>query len=635
MTRSVEHIGEIERVVGGAVSTRDPAVVQSWRRCIDQYGLDPTRAQEAFILPEAELRSHRQQSEELIAIARSGLESLYAQIAGQNYVLLLGDRSGVAVEFLGDPDFDTRLRKAGLYLGAEWSEPRAGTCAIGACIATGEALTIHQSDHFDLTHTPLSCTAAPIYDTRGEFAAVLDISLLSSPIEKASQNMALHAVAATVRRIELANLMAQTRDEWVLRFSRAPEFLDVDPEAAVSLDGSGRILGMTHGGAQILARAAGLDWRRADLILGERVDRFFEMEVDDLADLTRRRPTRDRGVLTRDGRRLFAHAIEPQRPARRAPPRPAPLSALERLGRGDGRILALQARAARLAPTALPILIQGETGTGKEYLARALHEASGRGGAFVAVNCAALPEALIEAELFGHAPGAFTGANPRGRKGLVEEADGGTLFLDEIGDMPLPLQARLLRVLSEGEILPVGATKARRVSVRVLSASHRDLAALARTGGLREDLYYRLSAATLTLPPLRERADFDWLAQRILAGQEASLSPSGQGASLSPAALERLRAHDWPGNLRELGNALAVAAALCEGGVITPCDLPERLATPALPGPRAGRGGDPGAELAALLAECRGNVSEAARRLGVDRTTVHRRMRRAGLSPRN
>ena len=145
----------------------------------------------------------------------------------------------------------------------------------------------------------------------------------------------------------------------------------------------------------------------------------------------------------------------------------------------------------------------------------------------------------------------------------------------------------------------------------------------------------RLSAATLTLPPLRERADFDWLARRILAGQEASLSPSGQGASLSPAALERLRAHDWPGNLRELGNALAVAAALCEGGVITPCDLPERLATPALPGPRAGRGGDPGAELAALLAECRGNVSEAARRLGVDRTTVHRRMRRAGLSPRN
>jgi transcriptional regulator of acetoin/glycerol metabolism len=621
MTRTLEHIGEIERVVGGGPSTRDPVVVDSWRRCVERYGLDPTRAQEAFILPEAELRSHRQQSEELIAIARSGLEALYAQVAGQNYVLLLGDRSGVAVEFLGDPNFDHRLRKAGLYLGAEWSEPRAGTCAIGACIATGEALTIHQTDHFDLTHTPLSCTAAPIYDTRGEFAAVVDISLLSSPIDKLGQTLALHAVAGTVRRIELANLMAQTRDEWVLRFSRAPEFLDVDPEAAISLDGSGRILGMTHGGAQILARASGVDWRRADLLLGQEVGRFFDMEVGDLADLTRRRPSRDRMVTTRDGRRLFAHAIEPQRPPRRPTPPASVTGALERLGRGDARMAALQARAAKLARTAIPILIQGETGTGKEYLARALHEASGRAGAFVPVNCAAIPEALIEAELFGHAPGAFTGASPRGRKGLVEEAEGGTLFLDEIGDMPLTLQARLLRVLSEGEVTPVGATRARRVQVRVLSASHRDLAALVREGALREDLYYRLSAATLTLPPLRAREDFDWLAGRMLAGQG--------GPALSPAAAARLRAHAWPGNLRELANVVAVAAALSEGGVIEPWDLPETMSLPAL-APPARRGGE-AEDLAALLAACGGNVSEAARRLGVDRTTVHRRMRRAGL----
>ena len=610
----------------GRASTRDPWVVESWLRCLHDFRLDPTRACEAYILPETDLRSHRQQSEELISIARSGLEALYQQIAAQNYVLLLGDRSGVAVEFLGNPDFARPLQKAGLYLGAEWSEPRAGTCAIGACVATGEALTIHQTDHFDVTHTPLSCTAAPIYDTRGELAAVLDISLLASPIAKASQNLALHLVRAAVRRIELANLMAQTRNEWVLRFSTSPDFLDVDPEAAISLDGSGRIIGMTHGGAQILARAAGVDWRQPERIVGRPLGQFFDMDVSDLGALTRQRPTRDRLVIARDGHRLFAHAIEPQRrPARPRLPAAAPAipAALRGLGRDDPRIAALQTRAAKLARRALPILIQGETGTGKEFLARALHEASGLTGAFVAVNCAAIPESLIEAELFGHAPGAFTGASPRGRKGLVEEADGGTLFLDEIGDMALTLQARLLRVIAEGEVTPVGASRPRRVSVRIVSASHRDLAALVRAGALREDLFYRLSGATLTLPPLRERADFDWLAERLLGGR----------AQISPAAWLRLRGHDWPGNLRELSNVLAAAAALCEGEVIDPADLPETLgpAAAALPDrsdPRA-------AELRAALDATGGNVSEAARRLGLDRTTVHRQMRRFGLTARH
>jgi transcriptional regulator of acetoin/glycerol metabolism len=623
VTIARDHIVEIEEVLSGRGAGRDPLVIESWRRCVTEHQLDPARRCEAFILSEPELRSHRQQSEELIAIARSGLETLYSQVAGQNYVLLLGDSAGVAVEFLGDPNFDTRLRKTGLYLGAEWSEGRAGTCAIGACIASGKALTIHQTDHFDVAHTPLSCTAAPIYDTGGEFAAVLDISLLASPIEKTSQNLALHLVASTARRIELANLMARTRHEWVLRFSRSPEFLDVDPEAAISLDGAGRIIGMTHIGAQMLARVAGLDWRRPETIVGQPLERFFEMDVNDLADLTRQRPTRDRMVVARDGERLFAHAIEPQRARRRAAAPPVP-KALGALGRGPA-IAALQATAQKLAPTPLPILIQGETGTGKEFLARALHEASGRAGAFVAVNCAAIPEALIEAELFGHAPGAFTGASARGRKGLVEEADGGTLFLDEIGDMPLPLQARLLRVLAEGEVTPVGATRSRRVSARILSASHHDLPDLVARGLLREDLYYRLSAATLALPPLRAREDFDWLAGRFLAEGTVAITAE---------AMTRLRAHAWPGNLRELGNALAVAAALCEDDLITPADLPGALARTPAPLSLAAPSGA-GAEALALRAALDasgGNVSAAARQLGIDRTTAHRRMRRLGIA---
>lgn len=278
--------------------------------------------------------------------------------------------------------------------------------------------------------------------------------------------------------------------------------------------------------------------------------------------------------------------------------------------------VAVKDQARRAARSSSPVLILGETGTGKELLAQAIHSASPRAAApFVAVNIAAIPETLLESEFFGVAPGAYTGADRKGRSGKFELAQGGTLFLDEIGDMPLALQARLLRVLAEGEVTPIGALRPRRVDLRVISATHRDLPAQVRAGTLREDLYYRLSAATFVLPPLREREDFDWLTQRLLDGR----------ARLSPSASASLRARDWLGNLRELGNALAVAVALCEGGVIERADLPpEPGQTPAFDGEAEA--------LRAVLARCGGNVSEAARQMRVDRTTVHRRMRRLGVA---
>ncbi len=620
-----DHIKEIERVGQGSNTGRDAVVVASWRRCLETYQLDPAKAREAVIVSETRLREHRQQAEDLVHIARSGLERLYRQVAEQNYVLLLSDRQGVTVEFLGDPSFNNNLRKAGLYLGSEWSEPRAGTCAVGACITTGEPLTIHQTDHFDITHTPLSCTAAPIYDTQGALAAVLDISLLSSPILKASQNMARHLVSSTVRRIELANLMASSRHDLVLRFAGAPEFLDVDPEAAIAVDGAGRITGMTHGGAKLLAGSRGLDWRRPELLLGQLVTDFFEAEFGELASLTRASLPQDRRIALRGGAFLYAHAIEPQQriagqPAARLP---RALPALSRLGGACPAMDSLRRKVMKLAPARLPVLLQGQTGTGKEHLARIIHEVSGVSGRFVAVNCAAIPEQLIESELFGYAPGAFTGALAKGRKGLVEEAGGGTLFLDEIGDMPFAAQSRLLRVLAEGEVLPVGGSVPRKISFRVISASHRPLAALVAAGRFREDLYYRLNAAVLPLPPLSEREDFPWLLARLLEKHAAG----GRPLRLSPEARVLLLAHSWPGNIRELDNAIAFAAALCEDGVIGVEDLPEQLTL----SPHATAEGNDGDELRALLSSCKGNVSEAARRLGIDRTTLHRRMRRLGI----
>ena len=635
MVADRDHVREIESVLAGRRSARDPTVVKSWLRCVDEHKLDPARRAEAYIVPDTQLREHREQSERLIAIARSGLENLFRQVAGQNYVLLLADAKGVTVDFLGDPLFMDQLRKAGLYLGSEWSEHRAGTCGVGSCLVTGEAMTIHQTDHFDTTHTPLSCTAAPIFDTQGKLTAVLDISLLRSPQPKASQNLALHLVAASTRRIELANLMARMRSEWVLRFSRSPEFLDVDPEAAIAVDGSGRIIGMTHGGARLLARGGGLDWRAPNGIIGQPLSRFLDLGVDDLPSLTRIRPTEDRVITARDGSLLFAHAIEPHAPivGRGGSPDAIPKE-LRTLGNGDPAMAVLQAKAAKLAASDIPMLIRGETGTGKEHLARAIHASRRCTGRFIAVNCAAIPEHLIESELFGYLPGAFTGASPRGRKGLIEEADSGTLFLDEIGDMPYALQARLLRVLAEREIVPVGGSKPKPVRIKLVSASHHDLRQLVAEGRFREDLYYRLNAAVLTLPPLRQRSDLPWLIDRLL---EQRASSSGQPLELSPSARLALLRHGWPGNARELVNALDYAAALCEGGVIGIDDLPD-FDDPGQPSPAgmamAGEASDRTA-LEAALAATGWNISETARRLGLDRTTVHRRMKRFGIAAPN
>ncbi len=627
------HIREIEQVGLGRPTQRDAHVVDSWLRCLDQYRLDPAQACEAYIVPDGRLREHRQQSEALISIARSGLDHLFRQVAGQNYVLLLADRQGVTVEFLGDAQQTASLRKAGLYLGSEWSERRAGTCAVGACLESGEALTIHQSDHFDNTHTPLSCTAAPIYSADGELAAVLDISLLSSPILKASQNLALHLVTSTTRRIEMANLMARTSNEWVLRFARSPEFLDVDPEAAISLDGAGRILGMTHTGAKLLARAAGLDWRNPAALIGQPVTRFFDLRLDDLPRYTRGHAPQQRLIVARDGNALFAHAIEPNRHSRGASVavRGAP-SALRGLDGGDARMAAMLTRAAKLARQGLPLLLQGETGVGKEYLARAIHDGSQRTGRFVAVNCAAIPESLIESELFGYLPGAYTGAAAKGRKGLIEESDGGTLFLDEIGDMPLSLQTRLLRVLQERQVVPLGGGTPVAVDFALVSASNRRLREDADQGRFRADLYYRINGLAVELPPLRERGDFEALAARMLADIEPA-----RPLRMAPALLAQLAGHGWPGNLRQCASVLRTACAMldphedCLQWQHLPDDFQAELAQTARSGPRLDAAPQSLDELSRsavrqALENCRGNVTQAARMLGISRQTLYRKL---------
>ncbi len=565
-----DHINEIERVALGGTTPRDSAVVKSWLRCINDYGLDPTRAQEAYIVPHQQLKEHQEQASEIIRIGKFGLENLFHHVASQHYVLLLSDAKGVTVEFLGDPTFNNHLRKAGLYLGSEWSEYRAGTCAVGSCIVSREPVVIHQDDHFDTSHIGLTCTAAPIFDTLGDITAVLDISQLRSPTEKVSQSLALHLVTATARRIELANLIARSRHDWILRLSRSPDFIDVEPDAAISIDSHGKISGMTHGGLATLAQSVHIRDLDTTRMIGEPISRYFDIDLNSLPRFMRDQPAGQRFLRLANGTVLFASSSAPTTSYRTPSTVESTIAAsesLRKLSYGDPAMEALQTKAARLARRDIPILIQGETGAGKEYLARAIHDSSDAQGSFIAVNCAAIPEQLIESELFGYSAGAFTGALAKGKQGLIEAANGGTLFLDEIGDMPLSLQSRLLRVLSEQEITPIGSQKAKPVSFRLLSASHRQLDALVAEGKFREDLYYRLNAATLYLPPLRDRTDFDRLLDSILD----RLSNESQGSRrLAPETRAALKRHTWPGNIRELTNALQIGRASCRERVSSP-----------------------------------------------------------------
>jgi transcriptional regulator of acetoin/glycerol metabolism len=624
------HISAVMRLAGDALppgaAAPDALIADSWRRCVHEHRLDPTRMQQAVILPQQRVREHQERLDEFLRIARHGLESLYQQVAGMGYCVLLTDARGVTVDFIGDLQLDATLRRAGLYMGSDWSEHLAGTCGVGTAIATGQALTVHQGDHFDATHIPLTCTAAPVYDPLGRLNAILDISALTSPQAKSSQHLALQLVKVYAQRIENANFLRCYRNDWVLKLHPSPEFVEISPDHLVALNAAGRIVGHNRA-AQLMLQA-----EHGPSVLGLPFGQLFDARFDELGRFMRAASGDRRAVtLARSGRVLFLQAVPPpsrwhsQETAPQAPDVTVP-PALAALSGGDPTVDRAIHRAARLLDTPVSVLITGETGSGKEVLAKAMHQASQRARQpFVAVNCAAIPETLIESELFGHLPGSFSGALPKGKRGLIQEADGGTLFLDEIGDMPLALQARLLRVLAEREVLPIGATRAHKVDVRVIAATHADLRQRVRDGAFRDDLYYRLAGAHLELPPLRQRRDLAWLVLRVLREQP-------RPPQLSAEAENCLRHHHWPGNLRELRNVLDYATAMAAGsGVIGLAELPDALLTHSEADIAAAAVLPEAQLLAQYLRAARWNISAVAHQLGVTRMTVYRRMKRWGI----
>lgn len=656
-----EQRAHIDRVIEIATSYTDEVADdpfrRSWARCVNTYGLDPTRTVPAHIVEQSRLREHQEQIEEFMGVARAGMEQLYKRVSGLGYVLLLTDASGITVDYIGNDQWDRDLRRAGLYLGADWSEQRAGTCGVGTCIAEQIPLTCHRVDHFDAGHIGLTCTSAPLFSPDGGFMGVLDVSAMSSPDAKDSQQLAFHLTTLYAQLVETSNFLRHFQRHWVMRLGPTWGLVDVSGEMLVAFDRDGRIVGANSSARRGL-RLPGDSGQPQDIV-DKSLAEVFKVDMDRIWQLARNGSASDKSALkTRGGDELYYATVAAPRVQALVQPNVAPRSAeapasqaefaaLDRLADNDRQMSRIIEQCKRLVNKKVNILIHGETGTGKEVMAKALHQASIRRlKPFIAVNCAAIPESLIESELFGYTGGSFTGGRAKGKKGLIEQADGGTLFLDEIGDMPLQLQTRLLRVLAEGEVVPIGAEKATPIDLTVVSASHRDLRRLIADGVFREDLYYRLAAATLFIPALRERSDKGYVIQRILndEGDRLSLTPQ-----LDSLALEALLHYEWPGNIRQLRNVLRFALAISDDGCIDVSHLPEDLSlegnsfdqqnTGALTGgqadaemlPVVGSGAEhePDAmKLLGVLRRHQWNITAVSEELSICRSTIYRQMKR-------
>ncbi|WP_026873104.1 sigma-54-dependent Fis family transcriptional regulator [Inquilinus limosus] len=629
--------GHIDRVLAAArgqapmpPSTGDgPVVVRSWQRCVASYGLEPHHTPPPTILTQSELKGFRAQSDDLIAVARGEVDRLFSRIGPSDYIVLLTDAAGITIDFRCPAALQDDARQNGLYLGAIWSETEQGTNGVGTCLYEHRPLSIVMDDHFSTRNTALTCTVAPILGAGGKVAGILDVST-ARPADHRGQAILRQMVAAAAQRIENLAFARRHADRLLIRLSRDSGFADAATELRIALDADGRVVETTGAATRWLLR-------RDDSLAGQNVERLLGHPLSRLLAADRPLTVEDAGGrplhIRIEGRR---HARRPAAaPPKLARPSPSPPSYdLETLAGDDPEMRAHVAICRRIVDRGLPIVLRGETGSGKGLFARALHRASARAdGPFVAVNCAAIPQELVESELFGYRPGAFTGAAREGFKGRLLEANGGTLFLDEIGDMPLHLQTRLLQVLSDREFTPVGGTRSVSLDVCVISATLHDLPQRVRDGLFREDLFFRLSGVSLELPPLRKRADRTLLIQRVFAEEAAAARAR---LVLTRETLELCLAHTWPGNLRELRNALRFAVAVAEGdgGAVLPNHLPPPLglSLSAAADPDEGIASPEARAIRLALERTGGHVTAAAESLGISRATLHRKMRRYGLA---
>ncbi|MEN5199737.1 sigma-54-dependent Fis family transcriptional regulator [Pseudomonas wadenswilerensis] len=609
----------------------DPSIARSWLRCLEDYHLDPAQSMAPTVLEHGRVLESRERLQQVLQIAGNEMNSLHQQLSGAGHAVLLTDARGVILNCVTAPSERRIFERAGLWLGADWSEAREGTNGIGTCLVERQAVTIHQDEHFRGRHTGLTCSASPVFDPHGELLAVLDVSSARADVSRQSQFHTMALVNLSAKMIESSYFLRYFDNQFLLRFHLQAESVGMFSEGLLAFDGDGRICAVNQSALNLLGTIRGG-------VLGKPVDMFFDCAQDELFSRATAQANTSWPLRTRDGRVLFA-SVRGQ--VRSVVPAAAPFVAPAKTAQPGGICLvdpALQndfRRAVRVFERDVPLLLSGETGCGKEAFAKAVHQASQRSSkAFVALNCASIPESLIESELFGYRGGSFTGARKEGMRGKLQQADGGTLLLDEIGDMPLALQTRLLRVLEDRMVVPIGG-EPQAVNVRIISASHRNLLERVEDGSFREDLYYRLNGLEIDLPALRERSDKSQLLDFILAEEAGE-----QTVALEPSARRALLDFNWPGNVRQLRNVLRTLVALCEDGRIEFTDLPAVVrqapvlikSNPPVDNPAPPLDSAERNALLTVLEQQRWHMTHVAAQLGVSRNTLYRKLRKHGIA---
>jgi transcriptional regulator of acetoin/glycerol metabolism len=590
----------------------------SWMRCIS-FGLDTLRPPSPEFVSPAILRQEQQRCSLVRGLALAEMHTLHQQIAGSNFMIAFANADGLLLDIISDPSFSDASNAASIRPGTVWTERICGTNGVGTAAHLKRAIVVHGRDHFFSRYNNLTCVAAPIFAPDGELTGILDAS--SDCMSRQAHTQALVAMAAT--QIENGLFREHHRGDILIAFHNRGEYLHTLSAGLLAVDNEGRILAAN--------RAAGILLHGLPASRGRRFADVFRTKFSTFVDEGRRK---ERQRLEDEVGSQFIATIENTRQfsmlrGSSTPVPPPPKEIATQFVSADPAIAGIVRRVESAATRKMPILIRGETGTGKEQLARHAHAASRRSGEFVAVNCAALPESLIEAELFGYSEGAFTGAKKGGSAGFFKEADGGTLFLDEIGDMPVALQAVLLRFLDDWTVRPVGGAK-RQVDVLLVSATNANLDDSIAKGRFRSDLLFRLNTLEVTLPPLHERSDFADIARHLMR----KIDPS---ADFTESAIDRLAELEWDGNIRELRNVLS---RLSLGG---PGSLIDEAAVEVVVGhscsERLAREGSKNhglrndlheiqrAHVLTAYAETGNNISKTARRLGVSRNTIYRTLR--------
>jgi transcriptional regulator of acetoin/glycerol metabolism len=607
-----------------------PLVARSWNRS-QEAGLAPLgRLPDEYYLSPFQLASTVDRQHDLIAHAQPVMEYLHAQTRDSGSMVILADDRGILLQALGDADFLERAERVALSPGASWNERHRGTNAIGTALAEAAPVVINGAEHYLERNGFLTCAAAPVAAPDGRLIGVLDIS--GDHRRRHPHTFCLVRTAAQM--IENRLFAVRHGGNVQLHFHPLAEGIGTLAEGAVAISEEGFIIAANRAAMTILGLTA------ADLGTLP-LQRLFHLRFRDAVDWGARRGSEPLPVHRTSGGDLFVRVETGRviRPMAIAASRP-PADALSALDTGCEHLNNAIAKARKVLDKPIPVLLQGESGVGKEVFAKAMHDSGPRRARpFVAVDCSSLPESLIEAELFGYAPGAFTGAHRQGSPGRIREVQGGTLFLDEIGDMPLAMQTRLLRVLQERQVTPLGGGKSVAVDFGLICATHRNLKTEMEAGRFRADLYYRINGLTLMLPGLRQRKDFPALLNRLLD----EMAPN-RGISLDAGVAAAFTAYAWPGNLRQLVNVLRTACALldddetCIGWSHLPDDMLEELRLPAraiASAPDAVTENLRNLSDAAITRAIdfsRGNMSEAARRLGISRNTLYRRLKQSGNS---